>query len=146
VTQLLLRPPTVWVTAEALLLLLLVLWRNAPRFGPLRAFALATRRSKEEYLDAVAVLLQRKGDHAEAYRSARDALKHELERDLGLPADSDPALVAEEAARYRGLSQQRLLRLLTSNRPPDGAGPQAFVNALKELEAIRDECFARERH
>jgi len=146
VTQLLLTPPTVWVTAEALLLLLLVLWRNAPRFGSLRPAAALTRRSKEEYLDAVAVLLQRKGDFNEAYRCARDALRRELERDLGLPAESDPALVAEEAARYRGVSQQRLLRLLASEGPPEGVGPQAFVNALMELEAVRNECSVRERH
>lgn len=146
VTRLLLTPPTVWVTVEALLLLVLVLWRNTPRFGPLRPPAALTRRSKEEYLDAVAVLLQRKGDHAESYRSARDALKRELERELGLPPDSEPALVAAEAARYRGVSQQRLLRLLDSERPPEGAGPPAFVNALKELEAVRDECLARQRH
>lgn len=139
-TELLLTPPLVWVTVEGLLLLALVLWRNVPRFGPLRPPGALTRRSKEEYLDAVAVLLLRKGDRAEAYRSVRDALLRELERAFALPVGSAPALVAETAARYRGLSAERLSRLLSCDAPP------AFVDDLRELETVRDECLARERH
>src|SRR5262249_4231947 len=51
VTELLLTPPTLWVTVQALLLLALVLWRNVPRFGVVRPLPAASRRSREEFLD-----------------------------------------------------------------------------------------------
>src|SRR5947209_3241952 len=59
VTELLLTPPTLWVTLQGLLLLLLLLWRHVPRFGALHSVVLSPRRSKEEFLDAMAFLLQR---------------------------------------------------------------------------------------
>jgi Domain of unknown function (DUF4350) len=145
VLELLFSRPVLWVTLQGLLLLGVVLWRFIPRFGPVRPEQPALRRSKEEFLDALAFLLQRRGDHADAYRSARDTLLRELERDLGLPPDANPALVIEEAARYRGLSTERLSRLLGADSPPGGAGPQNFVNAMRELEAIHNEFFTRER-
>src|SRR5215831_12075973 len=49
VTELLLTPPTLWVTLQALLLLALLLWRHVPRFGALRSVPAASRRSKEEF-------------------------------------------------------------------------------------------------
>ncbi len=144
VLALLLTPPTVWATLQGLLVLAIVLWRNVPRFGPLRPERPASRRSQEEFLDALAVLLQRRGDHAEACEIARAALLREMERDLDLPPGGDPDLF-REAARARGLSEDRLRRLLAPAGPSAGLTPRAFVNALNELESLRDDFLARTR-
>jgi len=143
VTELLLTPPTLWVTVQALLLLAVVLWRNVPRFGAVRPLPAGSRRSREEFLDALAFLLARRADYGDGYRTARDALRRELAGELGLPADSDPSLVVRQAARYRGLSEERLARLLSADGPPAGDGPQAFVASLRELESLRHDFLAR---
>src|SRR5262249_28000186 len=93
VVGLLLKPPTVWGTAPAVPLLLLALWHHGPRFGGLRAVAPPSRRSAEEFLDAMTALLHRKGDQADAFRTARDDLKLEIEKELGLPAGTAPERV-----------------------------------------------------
>jgi hypothetical protein len=137
--ELLLRPPTLWVTAQGLLLVGLLLWHYVPRFGGLRPPDPPTRRSKEEFLDALAALLERKGDCADAWRTARDALRHEVERDLGLPAGTRTDQLVQEAARRRPGRTDKLRRLLTAAGPP--AGKAALVKALNELEGARDDFF-----
>jgi hypothetical protein len=141
VVVLLFRPPAVWVTLQGLLLLGLLLWRFVPRFGAVRPAAAAARRSQAEFLDALASLLERKGDYGEAFHTARDDLARELERTLGLPPGTPAAELAREAARRRPALEQRLLHLLTAPAWPAGAGPAAFVRALSELESTRDEFF-----
>jgi hypothetical protein len=144
VVELLLKPPTVWVTAQALLLLLLLLWHHGPRFGGLRAAAPLSRRSAEEFLDAMTALLQRKGDQADAFRTARDDLRQEIEKELGLPAGTAPERVATEAQLRRGIDRDRLLRLLTAPGVPADSG--GLIKAMQELETIRDQLIPRRSH
>jgi hypothetical protein len=140
---LLLRPPTLWVTLQGLLLVALLLWQHGPRFGGLRPAAAASRRSKEEFLDALATLLQRKGDFAEAFRTARDGLCAEMERAFGLPPGLPSRRLAAEAEARRGVRPGDLLPLLEAAGPPGGPGEAAFVKALNQLEALRDELIPR---
>jgi hypothetical protein len=144
VVELLLKPPTVWVTAQAVLLLLLLLWHHGPRFGGLRAAAAPSRRSAEEFLDAMTALLQRKGDQADAFRTARDDLKQEIEKELGLPAGTAPERVVSEAQLRRGIDPQRLLPLLTAPGVPADAG--GLIKAMQELETIREQLIPRRSH
>jgi hypothetical protein len=139
---LLLKPPLLWVTLQGFLLVAVLVWYHGVRFGGLRPAA-TSRRSAEEYLDAVAALLDRRQDHADAYRTARDALRGDLERELGVPHGTPVERLAGEAAARRGVARDRLLRLLSADRPPTGAGPEAFVGALVELEKVRDALFPR---
>ncbi len=145
VGELLLRPPALWVTLQALALLGLLLWRYVPRFGTVRALPPVRRRSKEEFLDAMASLLERKGDYADAYRTARDDLAREIEQELGLPAGAPSEQVAREAERRRQLDGRQLLRVLAAERVPTRTGSQAFLQAMNELETIRHELYGR-RH
>src|SRR5207248_4688369 len=133
VTELLFRPPVLGVTLQMLALAALVLWRSGVRFGPLRAALPTARRSKEEFLDAMAELLTRKGDRAEAFRTVRDAFLHRLETDLGLPAGTPVEQTVRAAARRRGADPDVLLPLLTSPAPPQGGGVPAFLAALRQL-------------
>jgi hypothetical protein len=144
VVELLLKPPTVWVTTQAVLLLLLLLWHHGPRFGGLRAVAPPSRRSAGEFLDAMTALLQRKGDQADAFRTARDDLKQEIEKELGLPAGTAPERLATEAQLRRHIDPKRLLTLLTAPGVPPGAG--GLIKAMQELETIRDELIPRRSH
>lgn len=141
VMELLFEPPAVWVTVHSLLLLGLLLWHYAPRFGALTPMAAPTRRSKEEFLDAMAALLERKGDAAAAFASVRDDFARQLERELGLPAGTSADRLVEEAERRRPGNAPRLRRLLTEGVSAHRSGHTAFLHALNELEAARDEFF-----
>jgi hypothetical protein len=143
VAALLFRPPMLWVTLQALLLTALVLWYYAPRFGPLRPVPPPNRRSKEEYLDAIAALLQRKGDTADAFRTVQLDLLRRVESDLGLPAGTPVEETVREAARRRAVRAEPLLFWLTTPAPPQGAGADAFLDALHQLETARNEFFSR---
>lgn len=139
VTELLFQPPALWVTLQALLLLGLVLWHYVPRFGSVRPLPPPSRRSKEEFLSALAALLERKGDRAAALAVAAEDLARELERELGLPAGTPVEVLVREAARHRPIDSAQLLRLLTRQELPANIGSAAFVQALNELETIREE-------
>jgi hypothetical protein len=147
--DLLLRPPTLWVTLQALLLLLFLLWQQGPRFGTARPQPAVRRRSKEEYLDAMAELLDRKADYADAFRTARDSLRRDLEAGVGLPHDAPVEEIVRLVVRLRPdlepSWQDRLPRLLLAGAPPGGAGKLAFVAALTDLETVREDFF-RGRH
>jgi hypothetical protein len=138
VLELLFQPPLTGFTVMSLVLTALLLWRFVPRFGALRVVPPTRRRSKEEFLDAMASLLERKGDYADAFRTVQRDLRHRLEADLGLPAGTPVEETVREAARRRGLEAETLLRLLTAREPPGGHGPAAFLNALHQLESTRD--------
>jgi hypothetical protein len=144
--ELLFEPPALAVTLSGLLLLGILLWHYAPRFGTVRPLPKVRRRSKEEFLDALASLLERRADYADAFRTARDALRHELERELGLPADTAAELVAREAARRRPVHPETLTRLLQADVLPAGTGPGAFVQALHDLETEREQFFHERPH
>jgi len=137
--ELLLQPPLLWVTLQGLCLLGLILWRELPRFGVLRALPVQRRRSKEEYLDALANLLGQKQAYDEGFRIARTAFTRELEDDLGLPASLSPReLAAHARARQPGLDSERLARALGREHLPR-ASAAAFLQAMNELEDLRKE-------
>ncbi|MFO0809514.1 MAG: DUF4350 domain-containing protein [Gemmataceae bacterium] len=146
-TELLFRPPALAVTLQALFLAALVVWHYLPRFGPAQTLPPPDRRSKEEFLDAMASLLQRNGDYDDAFRAAQADLLHRMQRALGLPAGTDAEATIAEAARRRGLRPEPYLRLLTSAGPPRGEGPlaQSFVSALRSLRVIDHEFFDARR-
>jgi hypothetical protein len=149
VTELLLRPPMRAVTFQAVALVLLLVWHYAPRFGALRPLPPARRRSKEEFLDAMASLLERQGDTAEAFRTVQQDLLRRLEADLGLPAGTPVKQIVSEAVRRHRLERldaQAFLVLLTADAPPGGGGPRAFLDALHRLQTISDELFQRRPH
>jgi hypothetical protein len=144
VAELLLEAPAVWVTLQGLLLMGVLLWHYVPRFGVLRPVPPPNRRSKEEFLEAMASLLQRKGDYADAFRTARDGLVRELEQELGLPPGTPIDQTAREAARRRPVRYPALLELLGHRAPPVGAN--AFLKAMNDLESTRSEFFDGRHH
>jgi hypothetical protein len=141
VMELLFRPPARGVTLEMMLLTALVLWHFGSRFGQVRPPKPLSRRSKEEFLDAMAELLTRKGDRAEAFREVRDDFLLRLQEHLGLPSLATPKETAQEAGRRRGLPEEPLLELLTASSPPQGTGTAAFLAALHQLETFSNECL-----
>jgi len=98
VAELLLTPPTLWVTLQGLLLLGLVLWHYLPRFGSLRPAAPCGAARRRSSSTPWLCLLLRKGDHADAVRTVREAVVRRLEHDLGLPAGTTPDRLVEETS------------------------------------------------
>jgi hypothetical protein len=138
--QLIFQPPALWVTLQALGVLALLMWRFLPHFGPFREDAPVRRRSKEEFLDAMAYLLVRKGAYADAAQAIRDALARDLENALGLPASVEPAELAKYAAARRpGVDEVALARALARTESPHGR--DGFLRTLTELESLRREFF-----
>jgi hypothetical protein len=119
-----------------------VLWHYVPRFGAIRALPPARRRSKEEFLDAMAILLERKGDLADAFRTARNDMVHRLEDELGLPTTTTVEELAREAARRGTMSEESLCRLLATDDVP----ADQFLSLMNQLETAHDELFDRRNH
>jgi hypothetical protein len=140
VLELLATPPTLWVTVQAAVVIALVIWHAAPRFGAIRASPPAHRRSKEEFLDAMASLLERCEDYDDAWKSVRAEFSTDLAQALGLPADTPLDQVAEEAHQRGRIDRSALDRLTALARRPDR---QTFPTQLTQLETIRDEFFSR---
>jgi hypothetical protein len=144
-TELLFRPPVLAVTLQVLLLGALALWHSGVRFGQLRSAPPGPRRSKEEFLEAMAELLLRNGNRAAAFRTVRDALLRRLEESLDLPAKTPVERLVAELARRRGIEPAALLRLLSADHPPEGSGVGAFLAAIRQLESAAHECFRPQR-
>jgi hypothetical protein len=143
VAELLFEPPTLWVTLQGLALLGVVLWHFAPRFGtPRPAVVASRRRSKEEFLDAMASLLERKGDYTDSFRTAWEDFVREIGRELGLPAGTPVDRILDEAERRRPDRLVRFRRL----RGQAPVSRLAFVKALQELESARGEFFHERPH
>ncbi len=138
VMELLLQPPALWGTCHGLFLLGILLWHFVPRFGSVLPPPRSPRRSKEEFLGAMAALLEGKRDYRAAFLPVRTAFLRELEQALGLPAGAPPERIVQEAAQRRPIDQKLFLRLLTES---PGGGAQHFLKAMNELESARDEFF-----
>jgi hypothetical protein len=139
--DLLFRPPVLGLTLQFLLVAAVAVWYFGVRFGPVRPTPPPARRSKEEFLDAMAELLVRKGDRADAFRSVRDDFRRRVETNLGLPAGTRPELTAQEAARRRGVNPGPLLELLIATAPPAGTGGKSFLAAIHQMDSLSHECF-----
>lgn len=137
--ELLFTPPMIWVTLQACLLTAIVVWRNAGRFGEIRSSAPPRRRSKEEFLNALAGLLERRRDYGDAYRTVRDDLKLSIARRTGLPASSPPRALADEAARRYGCDADEPAALLEADRPISESGPQGFLKDINTMESYYHE-------
>jgi hypothetical protein len=146
VFELLFRPPVLAATLEVLLFMAFALWHFGARFGSLHRVSTSARRSKEEFLNAMADLLTRKGDRAEAFRTVRNDFLRRLEDELSLAAGTPIEETVREAVRRRGVKSKPLMRLLTASTPPKGAGVEAFLDALHQLEIAANECFQSRSH
>jgi hypothetical protein len=141
VIDLLFRPPVLGVTLQTLVLVAIILWHSGKRFGPMEPPPSPARRSKAEFLDALAELLARNGDRAAAYRTVRDAVRRRIERELGLSAETPLDDFVQEAVRRRGIAAQPLQQLLAAESPPGGRSAAAFLHAVAQLDSIAHEFF-----
>jgi hypothetical protein len=142
IVELLFQPPTLWITLQGLVFVGLVIWHFAPRFGEFRPEVRRRRRSKEEFLDALASLLERKGDTATAYAVVRDDVLHSLATSLGLPTATPAAEIVHTAARQRGKQIEAVLQPILTPIP-GRTGRSTFVKAINELEGARERFFSK---
>ncbi len=139
IIELLTAPPFVWVTLQGALLLGLALWRHAPRFGTFQEQPVPRRRSKEEYLEALAGMLERKHAYSLALSFVRNSVIQGLAKALSLPAEVKPHTLAQQAvARWPGRFQYDRLTATLSASLPAQIRESDFLRSLHELESIRD--------
>jgi hypothetical protein len=142
IVELLFRPPTLWITLLGLWFVGLLVWHFAPRFGKFRPEVRPRRRSKEEFLDAMASLLERKGDCAAAYAVVREDILRCIEAELGLPTGSPIQQLLTTAISYRGKQVESTLKPIETVLR-SGASQTTFLTALNELENTRDRFFGK---
>jgi hypothetical protein len=132
-------PALVWrfgwpVVALAMLALLLALWRNATRFGPLLPAAVPARRSLAEQIRGVGRFAMRHGGGAALHAASRRALERVGRRHIpafdSLHGEARAAALADAA----GVNAPDLALALN---PPDAAGPRHFIAAIVQLETVR---------
>ena len=140
VLELLLQPPIRTSTIQATIFVGLLLWGAAVRIGPIRPLPSPRRRSKEEFLNAVADLLHRQGDTGSAFRTIQDQVIGNLAERLGMPEGSHPEAVVEVGRRRQKIKPQ-LADLLIRAAPP--AGRSAFVSAIHSLDEANNELTRR---
>jgi hypothetical protein len=137
--DLLLEPPLLWVTLQGLLFLGLALWHYAPRFGTYQEQPVARRRSKEEYLQALASMLERKHAGDVAVETVRRSVRKGLTNALSLPADVPHSFLIEQAlTRWPGKLRPELLQSALIETLPSRASEADFLRLLHQLEALRD--------
>lgn len=146
VVELLLEPPALPVTLQGLVVMGLLLWHYMPRFGNIRSAPAVRRRSKTEFLEAMASLLERKGDFTAAYATVRDDLIRAMEQEMGLPPGTPIEELAREAARRRHVNEAALAGALAPGAVPPGARRTVFLKALNDLETRGDEFFHGRHH
>jgi hypothetical protein len=138
VFELLTTSPFIWVSLQGVLLLLLTIWHYAPRFGTFQEQLPVRRRSKEEYLRAMANILERKHAYDLALGSVRNAVIRDLAQALSLPAEIQTTELARQAvARWPAKFNLENLTALLSQPLSMRAKETDFLRALHELEAIR---------
>jgi len=145
-TELMLQPPALWVTLQGVVLLGLLMWHYVPKFGTPRPDTTVQRRSKEEFLGAMAALLERKGDYAESYRTVREDLLRDMEQELGLASGApvDPSI--EEALRRERIRPDLPLERLRGGDSAAKIGRDDFLAGMNDLQTIRDEFFNGRHH
>ncbi len=112
-------------------------------------FAPARRRSKEEYLEALAHLLERKRAYADAAETIRQCLVRDLEQYLALPTGTPIDVLAAQAVR-RGSGQGTdgaadRLRSALDPRRPLADSESGFLRTLHEFEALRHDFLTASR-
>jgi hypothetical protein len=132
-----------YLTLASVLFTLVLIWHHAPRFGPPLPDRPVRRRSKEEYLDAIAELLHRKGDYRDAFDTVRQSALRRIETELGLGGGTSLTELLDEAERRRPGRGSALRHALRPNAVPPGASRHTFITALNELEKASDDFSQR---
>ncbi len=118
----------------AALALLLALWRNATRFGPLLPAAVPARRSLAEQIRGVGRFALRHGGGSALHAASRRALERVARRHIPAFDSLRGAARVAALANAAGIDAPDLALAL---HPPDAAGPRHLVAAIVQLETVR---------
>lgn len=120
-----------WPALIGLLVLTVVwLWKNMPRFGPLRREDEPThQRDYDHHLEALGDFQWRLDKGAAMLRPLRDSV---LERAMRLGGQHH-ADVFEWMAERAGITRERAERAMTHERPPD---PTSFTRVVADLQQL----------
>jgi Domain of unknown function (DUF4350) len=110
------------------------IWRQSIRFGPILPDPMPARQSLAEHIRATGRWLWRKGAHAALYAACREAFERHLATRLpGLSALSRQER-AQRIADRAGVSLVVAEQVLDTSATPD---PRAFTERVRTLEAVR---------
>ncbi|HEY2338739.1 MAG TPA: DUF4350 domain-containing protein [Burkholderiales bacterium] len=119
--------------ASSIALLVLWLWRIAPRFGPVAPDALPARRRLLDHLRASGRYYWTKGLRAELVNATRDAALRRLARAQPDFADAPDAEKVARLASLIGVSPEEASRFLTVRGPLSGA---AFIELARDAQRM----------
>ncbi len=115
-------------------LVVLALWRAAPRFGPLLPDPAEARRSLLEHLQACGRFQWRLQEGRALLQAARQAALDHLARVHPGWTALAPDALCRRIAEHTGLAEERVFRALRYERAAD---PHGFTEALQTLDLIR---------
>lgn len=115
-------------------LVVLALWRAAPRFGPMLPDPAEGRRSLLEHLQACGRFQWRLQEGRVLLQAARQAALAHLARVHPGWAALAPDALCRRIAEHTGLAEERVFRALRYERVAD---PHGFTEALQTLDLIR---------
>jgi hypothetical protein len=119
--------------ASSIALLVLWLWRIAPRFGPVAPDAPPARRRLLDHLRASGRYYWAKGLRAELVNAARDAALRRLARAQPDFADAPDAEKVSRLASLIGVSHEEANRFLNARGPLSGA---AFIELARDAQRM----------
>jgi hypothetical protein len=127
--------PILWMFAQALLVLLAVVWTRGRRFARAVPVPAADRRSKLEFVASMAELQQRARAYDLAVENIYQRTRRALARYAGLHAATSRAQLAERVAARSGRDPVKLEALL---RECEDAIAGAPLSARRALVLVRD--------
>ena len=132
--RLLLTPPALYITLQVILVVLaVVLWRSR-RFGPALPAPGVSRRSRIEYVTALADLHRRGRHHEGAARRLRTHLMIRIRDRLGHGAHAGEDVWIQRLAERLPLDESTLREQLA---PPGHPDPRSLLKYARRLERLR---------
>ncbi len=132
--------PLIVTVGQSAVLLLLLVWGQNQRFGPLMRRVGPLHNSSEQYIQALATTLQANGNTEYVVSMITQSFRQRLQIQLGLGGSSSGtaishAVTAQRWASVTGRSSQELLELLQV-QPKNHLSESALLKWVQQLEAI----------
>lgn len=129
-------PPFLWVSLQVILTVLLFVYGAGKRFGPVRPLPIPPRRSKDEYIYAMANLLLKKGNHAAVSQTIKtDFLRH-LYDAAHLPRRAPKSQLIEQLHNRYQIPRAGLERLLKNLSFPESLSEKEWLETINQMENV----------
>lgn len=137
--HLLFTPPFLWVSLQIILASLIFIYASSRRFGPIKPLPLAPRRSKDEYIYALANLLLKKRNNHAILEIIRSDFFLWLHRTVGIPTSASQLQIAEELHTRYGVEPEKLQFIFNNIEKSKSLSEQEWLTTINKIEEAKKE-------